>query len=58
MSAFFLLKIIYLVMLGLSCGIWDLVPDQGSNPGFLHGELRVLTTGPLGKSQHENSVPG
>ena len=34
-------------MLGLSCSMWDLVPDQGSNP--LHWERGVLTTGPPGK---------
>ena len=24
---------VYLSALGLSCSMWDLVPDQGSNPG-------------------------
>ena len=52
--------------LGLSCGTWIFVatfqllvvacgvsfPDQGSNPGPLHWECRVLTTGPPGKSLH------
>ena len=38
-------------MLTLSCGKWDLVPWQGIKPGPLHSECRVLTTGPLGKSQ-------
>ena len=47
-----------------SCGLWDLLvaacgllavvcriqfPDQGLNPGPLHWEHRVLTTGPPGK---------
>ena len=41
---------IYLPVPGLSCGIWDLVPWPGSNPGPLHWEHRVLTTGPPGKS--------
>ena len=35
----------------LSCSMWDLVPDQGSNLGPLHWELGVLATGPPGKSQ-------
>ena len=35
----------------LSWSMWDLVPDQGSNLGPLHWELRVLATGPPGKSQ-------
>ena len=26
--------------------MWDLVPDQGSNPNPLHWELRILATGP------------
>ena len=33
-----------------SCGMRDLFPDQGSNPGPLHWECGVLTTGPPGKS--------
>ena len=56
---------IYLAAPGLSCGIQDLqlwhagsivaactiqFPDQGSNPGPLHWECRVLPTGPPGKS--------
>ena len=32
-----------------SCGLW--FPDQGSNPGPLHWELRGLATGPQGKSR-------
>ena len=40
---------IYLAALGLvACGIQFL--DQSSNPGPLHWEYDVLTTGPLGKS--------
>ena len=38
-------------MLGLCCNIWDLVHDQGLNPGPLHWESRVLTTELPGKSQ-------
>ena len=34
---------------GLSCSMWDLVPLPGIEPGPLHWELRVLTTGPSGK---------
>ena len=33
----------------LSCSMWDLVPDQGIDPGPLHWECR-LATGPSGKS--------
>ena len=36
----------------LSCGMWDLVPRQGSNLGPLHWEHRVLATGPPRKSHH------
>ena len=32
----------------MACGIQ--FPDQGSNLGLLHGERRVLATGPPGKS--------
>ena len=35
----------------MACGI--LVPNQRWNPRSLHWKLRVLTTGPLGKSQHK-----
>ena len=58
--------LIYLVALGLSCGSWApqlwhvnsqlrhacgiQFPGQGSNPGPLHWEHRVLTTVPPGKS--------
>jgi len=34
----------------LSCGMWDLFTDQGSNPGPLHWEHGALATGPPGKS--------
>ena len=34
----------------LSCGVWDLVPTQGSNPGLLHWEPGVLATEPPGIS--------
>jgi len=50
-SSSFKRRIIYVAALGLSCGLKDLVPDQGSNPGPLHWEHRVLATGPPGKSQ-------
>ena len=32
------------------CGMWDLAPDQGSNPDPLHWEHGALATGPPGKS--------
>ena len=41
---------IYLAVPGLCCGMWDLVPDQGSNLGPLPWEHGVLATGPPGKS--------
>ena len=47
---FFLIFFIYLAVPGLSCSMWDLVPDQGSNPDPLHWEHGVLATGPPGKS--------
>ena len=34
----------------LSCSLWDLVPWPGTELGFLLWELRVLATGPSGKS--------
>ena len=37
-------------MLGLSCSIWDLVPDQEWSPGPLHWEQGISTPGPSGKS--------
>ena len=37
-------------LLVAACGTW--FPDQGSNPGPLHWECGVLTTGPSGKSLH------
>ena len=43
-------KIIYLATLGLSCGMWDLAPWPGLNPGPLHWGQGVLATGPLGES--------
>ena len=33
-----------------SCGMWDLVPSQGSNPSPLHWELGVFAAGAPGKS--------
>ena len=33
----------------LSCSMQDRVPNQGSTPGPLHKECRVLLTGPPGK---------
>ena len=44
-------KYIYLAVLHLSCGMWDLVSDQGLSPSPLHWEHRVLATGSPGKSQ-------
>ena len=35
----------------LICGMWDLVPGPGSNQGPLHWKLKVLATGPSGKSR-------
>ena len=61
----YLFIIFYLSVPGLSCGkqdrcchlpgslvggMWDLVPWPGTEPGPLHWECRVLTTGPPGKS--------
>ena len=54
----FLYLFIYLAALGFSCGMQDILveacgiqfPDQGSNPGPLHWEHRVLITGSPGKS--------
>ena len=34
----------------LGCSMWDLVPWPGINPGLLHWELRILTTGSPRKS--------
>ena len=34
----------------LSCGVWNLVPCPGVEPGALHWECRILVTGPSGKS--------
>ena len=45
-----------LVVLGSSYGTWDLVPDQGLNPGPLRWEHGVLATGPPGKSQELSCV--
>ena len=45
------LYLFYLDVLGLSCGMWGLLPDQGSDPGPLYWELKVLATEPPGKSQ-------
>ena len=49
-SLFFELFIylIYLAVLGLSCGMWDLVPWPGIEPRPLHGERGVLAPGPPG----------
>ena len=33
-----------------SCGMWDLAPLPGVEPGPLHWKCRVLATGPSGKS--------
>ena len=48
----FLLILIYLAeaygILVVACGIS--VPDLGSNPGLLHWQSGILTTGPPGKS--------
>ena len=39
---------VYLAAPGLSWGVWDLVPQQGSNSGPLHWEQIVFVTGPPG----------
>ena len=39
--------VLFLAALDLSCSVWDLVPDQGSDLSWEHG---VLATGPPGKS--------
>ena len=39
-----------------SCGMWDLVPWPGIEPGPLHWEHGVLTTGPPGKSPYTNDL--
>ena len=44
---FFLINLfVYLAALGLSCSMWDLVPQTG-----VYWEPRVLVTGPPGKFQ-------
>ena len=57
---FILLRFIFSLFIWLhwvlSCSMQDLVPDQESNPGPLHWELRVLATGPPGKSVQFSSV--
>ena len=40
----------HLVSLSLSWSMWDLIPDQGVNPGPLHWEHRVIAAGPPAKS--------
>ena len=45
------LYLFYLDVLGLSCDMLGLFPDQGSDPGPLYWELKDLATGPPGKSQ-------
>ena len=42
----YLLPYFYLVALGLSCSMWDLVSWPGIKPGSLHWEWKVLATGP------------
>ena len=43
-------KNIYLTAPGLSCYVWDLVPNQEFNPDPLHWEHKILVTGPPAKS--------
>ena len=48
-----LFKDTYLFILaaqGLSCSMWDLLPQPGTKPGLLHQEYGFLATGPPGKS--------
>ena len=42
----FFFPIVYLAVPGLSCSVWDLVPQPGIEPGPLHWDRRVLGTGP------------
>ena len=62
---FFFLMCIYLAVQDLSCSMCDLgsSPDlgsltQGSSPGPLHWERRVLATGPPGKCHTPVFLPG
>ena len=43
-------KKFFLTLLSLHCGMWDLVSWPGIEPGPLHWEHRILTTGLPGKS--------
>ena len=47
---------IYLAVLDLSCGMEDLILDQGWNLGLLCWEHGVLATGPPGKSQGQDFI--
>ena len=49
---------LYLIALGLSCSMWDLVPWPGVEPGSLHWERRVLATGPPEKSWWQSLLAG
>ena len=49
-DSFAALGIFSCVMHTVSCSMWDLVPEQGSNPWSLNWEFGVLATGPPGKS--------
>ena len=40
----------------LSCGMWDILPEQGLNLGHLHWDYRVLATGPPGKSHNSYTL--
>ena len=53
-SLFVWLRRVFVVARGIfSCGMRELVPwPQGSNPGPLRWERRILTTGPPGKVPH------
>ena len=53
--SFFFNIYIYLAVPSLNCGMWDLVPWPGSNPGSLHWACRALVTGLRGKSSLKNS---
>ena len=43
--------VVSLAMPGPTCGVWDLVPQQESNPGPLEQKRGVLAIGPPGMSQ-------
>ena len=61
-NAYYFYLFNYLAVLGLGCGMRDLVPGSGgSNPGPLFRELEVLAPGPRGSPEAGSlavSAPG